>query len=67
MNVGDLVRIQSGFCYSDDAESDWVGIVVEMVEKNIVDDNGEGEWLILWAHSPTPANEFAYYLEVICK
>ena len=65
MQVGDLVRIQAGFCSVFDAEHDWIGIVVEMVEKNIVDDNGEDEWLILWAHSPTPANEFAYYLEVI--
>jgi len=65
MNVGDLVKIQAGFCYSADAEFDWIGIVVEMVEKNIVDDDGEDEWLIQWAHSPYPANEFAYYLEVL--
>ena len=63
MNVGDLVKIRDGFCSVLDAEDDWIGIVVEMAHNSLAAD----EWVVQWAHAPYPANEFGYYLEVICK
>jgi hypothetical protein len=63
MNVGDLVRIQRGFCSVLDAEFDWIGMLIEYIPSAHPDD--VGEWLVQWAYSPQPAHEHGYYLEVI--
>ena len=62
MNVGDLVKIQAGFCSVLDAEFDWVGILLEHYPDTV---SGHAEWLVQWAHTLEPANEYGYYLEVI--
>ena len=62
MKIGDLVRIQAGFCSVLDVEFDWIGMLLGHYP-----DTGEGAavWLVQWAHSPEPAREHGYYLEVI--
>ena len=62
MKIGDLVRIQSGFCSVLDAEFDWIGMLLEHYPDS---GEGEAEWLVQWAHSRVPAHEYGYYLEVI--
>ena len=62
MNVGDLVRVQRGFCSVLDAEFDWIGMLLEHYPDS---GEGEAEWLVQWAYHPQPAHEYGYYLEVI--
>jgi len=65
MKIGDLVKIRTGFCSVLDAEDGWIGMLLEYIPSAHPDD--VGEWLVQWAHSPQPAHEHGYYLEVLCK
>ena len=61
--VGDLVRIQSGYACAEGNEFDWIGMILSYRGKSDLGD--ENEWLVQWAHQPHEAVEFEYYLELI--
>ena len=61
--VGDLVRIQSGYADPSGNEFDWIGMILSYRGRSELGD--EPEWLVQWAHQPYEAVEFEYYLELI--
>ena len=61
--TGDLVRIQSGYACPEGNEFDWIGMILSYRGRGGLGD--EDEWVVQWAHTPTPAVEYGYYLEVI--
>ena len=61
--IGDLVRIQSGYACPEGNEFDWIGMILSYRGRSELGD--EPEWLVQWAHQPHEAVEFEYYLELI--
>ena len=61
--VGDLVKIQSGYADPHGQEYDWVGMILSYRGKGNLGE--EEEWVVQWAHTSDPAHEYGYYLEVI--
>ena len=62
--VGDLVRIQSGYADPCGNEFDWIGMILSYRGTGGTLDEHH-EWLVQWAHQPHEAVEYGYYLEVI--
>ena len=62
-NVGDLVRIQSGYADPSGNEFDWIGMILSYRGRSGLGD--KDEWMVQWAHTAEPAVEYGYYLEVI--
>ena len=63
LQIGDLVRIQSGYADPTGNEFDWIGMILSY--RGIGSLGDEDEWIVQWAHSIDPAVEYGYYLEVI--
>ena len=61
--VGDLVRIQSGYACPEGNEFDWIGMILSYRGRSELGD--EPEWLVQWAHASHEAIEYEYYLELI--
>ena len=61
--VGDLVRIQSGYACPEGMEFDWIGMILSYRGRSGLGD--EDEWIVQWAHAAHEAVEYGYYLEVI--
>ena len=62
--VGDLVRIQSGFVSAEDGMFDWIGMILSYRGVGGFGDEHH-EWMVQWAHQPHEAVEYGYYLEAI--